>query len=156
MGDIRRRASGSTVPAVAKGEVSIVIGPADLVLGIAVVAAAELQSMFALGDRQSEDLVIVLGAIGPWIVSGAPVEAAGAQTDVGQTVHGIVRRREVVAPGGPAGGYREAASALRYRHNGDFVSVVVERALQRHVGGDFPVSLIAASYDGLEKLEPTV
>ncbi len=125
--------SGCCVPAIAKGVALLRCSTVDLVLGIAVVAAAELHLMLPLCDGQANDLVIVLGAIGPRIASRSPGGVEGAQRDVGQALPIVILTGEVGSRC-PTRRVDEAASAFRHRNNGDLVAVVVERSFQQYVG----------------------
>src|ERR1700694_5205841 len=79
-----------TRPAVAEGVSSFSLGAVDLILGVAVVAAAEFHCVFALGPRHADNLVVILGAVLPWVIPRSPGRAERVQSQVWQTVKVIV------------------------------------------------------------------
>src|SRR5487761_2220651 len=94
---IAREQPGGDVPrpAVVEGVSSLSLGAIDLILGVAVVAAAEFHRMFAFSPRQAKYLVVVLSPVPPWVIPRSPGCVERGQSQVGQAVKVIVLRREV-------------------------------------------------------------
>ena len=89
--------------------------------------------MFALRPGQAVYFGIILGAVGPGIVSRTPGGADRVPLDVGQAIAYVVGQREV-SPGGPARGLDKAGAAGRDRNDGNLVAVVVERSFEQYSG----------------------